>query len=77
MLICTGDRDAFQLVNDWVTVLYPSRRLRADPVHSRRRWWSYGLTPRQYRDFAALRGDPSDNLPGDPGRGTRRPRPSG
>jgi DNA polymerase-1 len=70
--ICTGDRDAFQLVGDAVTVLYPKRGVselaRVDPaeVHAR-----YGLTPAQYPDFAALRGDPSDNLPSIPGVGEK------
>ncbi|MDR7300394.1 DNA polymerase I [Haloactinomyces albus] len=62
--ICTGDRDALQLVNDVVTVLYPSKgvsemtRFTPQAVQDK-----YGLTPEQYPDFAALRGDPSDNLP--------------
>lgn len=77
VLICTGDRDALQLVNDRVTVLYPKRgvsdlvRFTPEAVEEK-----YGLTPAQYPDFAALRGDPSDNLPGIPGVGRRR-RPSG
>ena len=70
--IITGDRDAFQLVNDHVTVLYPKRgvsdlsRMTPDSVMEK-----YGLTPQQYPDFAALRGDPSDNLPGIPGVGEK------
>ncbi|WP_084614022.1 DNA polymerase I [Nakamurella lactea] len=70
--ICTGDRDALQLVSDQVTVLYPKRgvseltRFTPDEVESK-----YGLTPIQYPDFAALRGDPSDNLPGIPGVGEK------
>ncbi len=69
VLICTGDRDALQLVNDHVTVLYPKRgvsemtRFTPDAVQDK-----YGLSPAQYPDYAALRGDPSDNLPGIPGR---------
>ena len=72
MLITTGDRDAFQLVSDNVTVLYPTRgvselgRIDPDAVMAR-----YGLTPAQYPDFAALRGDPSDNLPSIPGVGEK------
>ncbi|WP_176968998.1 DNA polymerase I [Amycolatopsis xylanica] len=72
VLICTGDRDALQLVNDQVTVLYPkkgvSEMTRYDPVTVEEK---YGLTPAQYPDFAALRGDPSDNLPGIPGVGEK------
>ncbi|MEW2502555.1 DNA polymerase I [Amycolatopsis sp. CA-161197] len=72
VLICTGDRDALQLVNEHVTVLYPKRgvsdlvRFTPDAVEEK-----YGLTPAQYPDFAALRGDPSDNLPGIPGVGEK------
>ncbi|UJW31531.1 DNA polymerase I [Saccharothrix sp. AJ9571] len=72
VLICTGDRDALQLVTDSVTVLYPrkgvSDLVRFDPAAVSEK---YGLTPAQYPDFAALRGDPSDNLPGIPGVGEK------
>ncbi len=72
VLICTGDRDALQLVNDSVTVLYPrkgvSDLVRFDPAGVEEK---YGLAPDQYPDFAALRGDPSDNLPGIPGVGEK------
>ncbi|MHA6782463.1 DNA polymerase I [Pseudonocardia saturnea] len=70
--ITTGDRDAFQLVSDQVMVLYPTRGVselgRIDPAAVMDR---YGLTPVQYPDFAALRGDPSDNLPNIPGVGEK------
>src|SRR5260370_16308734 len=72
VLIVTGDRDALQRVNDDVTVLYTMRgisemaRFTPDAVMAK-----YGLTPAQYPDFAALRGDPSDNLPGIPGVGEK------
>jgi len=72
VLIVTGDRDAFQLVSDKVTVLYNSRGVsdmrRYDPAGLQEK---YGLTPAQYPDFAALRGDPSDNLPSIPGVGEK------
>ncbi|KAA9156035.1 DNA polymerase I [Amycolatopsis acidicola] len=72
VLICTGDRDALQLVGDTVTVLYPrkgvSELTRFDPAAVTEK---YGLSPLQYPDFAALRGDPSDNLPGIPGVGEK------
>jgi DNA polymerase I len=72
VLIVTGDRDAFQLVSDSVTVLYARRGVsdlaRMTPVAVEEK---YGLTPHQYPDFAALRGDPSDNLPGIPGVGEK------
>jgi len=72
VLICTGDRDSFQLINSKTTVLYPKRgvtdlaRMTPDAVVEK-----YGLTPAQYPDFAALRGDPSDNLPSIPGVGEK------
>jgi DNA polymerase-1 len=72
VLVCTGDRDALQLVSDHVTVLYPrkgvSELTRFTPETLAER---YGLTPQQYPDYAALRGDPSDNLPGIPGVGDK------
>jgi DNA polymerase-1 len=72
VLIVTGDRDTFQLVSDKTTVLYNSRGVsdmkRYDPAGLQEK---YGLTPAQYPDFAALRGDPSDNLPSIPGVGEK------
>jgi len=72
VLIVTGDRDTFQLISDSTTVLYNSRGVsdmkRYDPASLREK---YGLTPAQYPDFAALRGDPSDNLPSIPGVGEK------
>jgi DNA polymerase-1 len=72
VLICTGDRDSFQLVTDQITVLYPkkgvSEMARMTPAAVQDK---YGLTPAQYPDFAALRGDPSDNLPSIPGVGEK------
>jgi DNA polymerase-1 len=71
-LICTGDRDSFQLVNEKTTVLYPKRgvsdlaRMTPEAVQEK-----YMMTPDQYPDFAALRGDPSDNLPSIPGVGEK------
>ena len=70
--IISGDRDVFQLVTDDVTVLYPRKgmsdlaRMTPGAIEEK-----YGLTPAQYPDFAALRGDPSDNLPGIPGVGEK------
>ncbi|MDR2280384.1 MAG: DNA polymerase I, partial [Gordonia sp. (in: high G+C Gram-positive bacteria)] len=72
VLVVTGDRDSLQLVNDNVTVLYPKRGVselpRFTPEEVEKK---YGLTPAQYPDYAALRGDPSDNLPGIPGVGEK------
>ena len=72
ILICTGDRDSFQLVNGQTTILYPKRgvsemaRMTPDAVIAK-----YGMSAEQYPDFAALRGDPSDNLPSVPGVGEK------
>jgi DNA polymerase-1 len=72
VLISTGDRDALQLISDDVTVLYFIRGVSAATRFTPQRLWdTYGLTPRQYPDFAALRGDPSDNLPSIPGIGEK------
>ena len=72
VLICTGDRDSFQLVSDSITVLYPKRGVselaRMTPAAVKEK---YLMTPAQYPDFAALRGDPSDNLPSVPGVGEK------
>jgi DNA polymerase I len=72
VLIVTGDRDALQLVDAKITVLMTGRG-----VSDLRRYTpeavveKYGLTAEQYPDFAALRGDSSDNLPGIPGVGEK------
>jgi DNA polymerase I len=72
VLIVSGDRDVLQLVSDRVTVLMTRRgitemtRFTPETVLEK-----YGLSPAQYPDFAALRGDPSDNLPGIPGVGEK------
>ena len=72
ILICTGDRDSFQLVNSHTTILYPKRgvsemaRMTPQAVQDK-----YGMSAEQYPDFAALRGDPSDNLPSVPGVGEK------
>ena len=69
VLIASGDRDSFQLASDRTTILYPIRagemaRIGPDEVRAR-----YGVDPAQVPDFVALRGDPSDKLPGAPGVG--------
>lgn len=69
VVIASGDRDTFQLVSDRTTVLFPVRGggiLRIGPSEVRER---YGVEPRQVPDFIALRGDPSDRLPGARGVG--------
>lgn len=72
VLVCTGDRDALQLVNDRVTVLYPvkgvSELARMTPAAVEAK---YGVPPERYPDIAALVGETSDNLPGVPGVGPK------
>ena len=71
-LVATSDRDAFQLVADDVTILQPVRGVsemaRIDPAGVRER---YGVEPTQVPDFIALRGDPSDKIPGARGVGAK------
>ncbi len=72
VIICSGDRDCFQLVTEKITVLYPKKgvsdlvRMTPDAIFEK-----YGMTPSSYPEFAALRGDPSDNLPSVPGVGEK------
>ncbi len=72
VLICSGDRDAFQLVTDNVTVLYPRKGVsdlaRMTPAAVLERYFA---TPARYPDLAALVGETSDNLPGVPGVGPK------
>lgn len=72
VLLVTGDRDAFQLIDDHLKVLYTRRGITdvivADDGYVFER---YGIKPGQYVDYAALRGDTSDNLPGVPGVGEK------
>ncbi len=69
-LVLSGDRDAFQLINDNITVLYPGhhfkdlKHMTAQAVEEK-----YHVTPEQYPDLAALRGETADNIPGVPGVG--------
>jgi len=70
-LVASGDRDSFQLASDATTILYPVRggepaRIGPDEVRER-----YGVDPKQVPDFIALRGDPSDKLPGAAGVGPK------
>ena len=71
-VVVTGDRDAFQLAEPAVTVLYTRRGI-SDTVEATPQWIEerYGVTPEKYVEYAALRGDTSDNLPGVPGVGEK------
>ena len=69
VLVASGDRDTFQLASDRITIFYPVRAremARIGPAEVRAR---YGIDPNQVPDFIALRGDPSDKVPGAPGVG--------
>lgn len=72
VLICSGDRDTFQLVSDNVTILYPVRGVsevwRMGPAQVQEK---YGVAPDRYSDLAAMVGESSDNLPGVPGVGPK------
>ena len=71
VLVASGDRDAFQLASAAVTILHPVKGgeiIRIGPAEVRER---YGVEPHQVPDFIALRGDPSDRLPGAPGVGAK------
>jgi DNA polymerase I len=71
VIVATGDRDAFQLASESTTILQPVRAgemARIGPAEVRER---YGVEPRQVPDFIALRGDPSDKLPGAKGVGPK------
>src|SRR5437764_10661410 len=71
VLVATGDRDAFQLASQCTTILHPVRAgemARVGPEEVRER---YGVEPGQVPDFIALRGDPSDRLPGAKGVGPK------
>lgn len=69
-LVLSGDRDAFQLIDDHITVLYPGQHFK-DLKHmtSKEVFDKYQVLPNQYPDLAALRGEKSDNIPGVPGVG--------
>lgn len=71
-LVVTSDRDAFQLASPRTTILQPTRGVsqlaRVGPAEVRER---YGVEPEQVPDFIALRGDPSDRMPGAKGVGPK------
>jgi DNA polymerase-1 len=70
-LVASGDRDAFQLASATTTILHPVKAgimARIGPAEVRER---YGVEPMQVPDFIALRGDPSDRLPGARGIGPK------
>jgi DNA polymerase-1 len=72
VLVATSDRDLFQLASERTTILQPTRGVseitRVGPDEVRER---YGVEPKQVPDFIALRGDPSDRIPGAKGVGAK------
>jgi DNA polymerase-1 len=71
-LLLTGDRDMFQCVNESVTVLFPTKGTRGmEPIGPAEVRSRYGIDPAQVPDFIALRGDPSDGIPGAKGIGEK------
>ena len=73
-LLFTGDRDMFQCVSDDVTVLWPAGKGETEPIGPAEVRKRYGVRPDQVPDFIALRGDPSDGLPGAKGIGEKTAR---
>jgi len=69
VLIASGDRDTFQLASAKTTILYPIRGGGVERIGPKEVRARYGVEPKQVPDFIALRGDPSDKLPGAPGVG--------
>jgi 5'-3' exonuclease len=70
-LLFTGDRDMFQCVSEDVTVLWPAGKGETEPIGPAEVRKRYGVRPDQVPDFIALRGDPSDGLPGAKGVGPK------
>ena len=70
-LVASGDRDTFQLASDSTTVLYPAGGGVLDRIGPAEVQQRYGVKPVQVPDFIALRGDPSDKIPGAPGIGPK------
>lgn len=69
VLVASGDRDTFQLASANTTILYPVRAGEMARIGPAEVCARYGVEPKQVPDFIALRGDPSDKLPGAPGVG--------
>ena len=70
-IVATGDRDAFQLASELTTIVQPVRAGEMARIGPKEVYERYGVEPKQVPDFIALRGDPSDRLPGAPGVGPK------
>src|SRR6516225_10101736 len=71
VLVASGDRDTFQLASERTTILYPVKAGEMAHIGPKEVRERYGVAPKQVPDFIALRGDPSDRLPGAPGIGAQ------
>ena len=72
VIVVSGDRDAFQLIDEHVTVLYPKKGVSdIPPMDAAAVFEKYGVMPENYPDLAALVGEKADNLPGVPGVGPK------
>src|SRR5215472_4057873 len=71
VLVASGDRDTFQLASEASTILFPVRAGEMARIGPAQVWERYGVDPKQVPDFIALRGDPSDKIPGARGVGAK------
>jgi DNA polymerase-1 len=71
-IVATGDRDAFQLASELTIILQPMRAGEMTRISPKEVCGRYGVEPKQVPDFIALRGDPSDKLPGATGTAAQR-----
>ncbi len=72
VIVVTGDKDAFQLVDDHIRVMTTKKGISDIVIYDREKVYEkYGVTPGQFADFLALKGDTSDNIPGVPGVGEK------
>ena len=72
VIVVTGDKDAFQLVDDHIKVMTTKKGISDIVIYDREKVRErYGVTPEQFADYLALKGDTSDNIPGVPGVGEK------
>jgi DNA polymerase-1 len=69
VIVASGDRDTFQLASERTTILFPVRAGEMARIGPAKVWERYGVEPKQVSDFIAIRGDPSDKIPGAAGLG--------
>ena len=72
VMIVTGDRDSFQLITDKTKILYTKRGISDTQIFNEKQFTDkYSIRTNQYIEYLALKGDPSDNIPGLPGVGEK------